>query len=88
MVGNVSFFPNPARDYVNVALGNAINTAETVTVRLINMSGQVMQEQRTSATAGTVLSFRVSNYASGVYILSVAGENGFQESRQLLISKM
>ena len=87
-IGTVSFFPNPARDYVNVSLGSAVNATETVTVRLISMSGQVMQEQQTAAAAGTVVSFRVSNYASGIYILSVTGQNGTHETRELMISRM
>ncbi|HEV2483737.1 MAG TPA: T9SS type A sorting domain-containing protein [Puia sp.] len=84
-IGAISFFPNPAHDYVNVSLGNALQTGETVSVRLISLGGQVMQEQRTAANAGTVASFRVSNYAAGIYILSVAGQDGTQESRELVI---
>lgn len=87
-IGNISFFPNPARDYVNVSLGSAVNVSETVTVRLISITGQVMQEQQTSASAGAVVSFRVNNYASGVYFLSVIRADGSQESRQLIISRM
>ena len=86
-IGAITFFPNPARDYVNVSLGNALSAGETVTIRMISLSGQVMQEQRTAANAGTVVSFRVTNYAAGVYILSVAGQDGTQESRELVISR-
>lgn len=86
-IGAITFFPNPARDYVNVALSNTLQAGETVSVRLVSMSGQIMQEQRTAANAGTVVSFRVSNYATGVYILSVAGQDGTQESRELVIGR-
>lgn len=86
-IGNISFFPNPARDYVNVSLGSAVSATEIVTVRLISMSGQVMQEQQASA-AGAVVSFRVSNYPAGIYILSVNSQNGIKETRELMISRM
>ena len=86
-IGAITFFPNPARDYVNVSLGNALSSGEAVSVRLISLSGQVMQEQRTTASAGTMVSFHVTNYAAGVYILSVAGQDGTQESRELVISR-
>ncbi|HEX3935211.1 MAG TPA: T9SS type A sorting domain-containing protein [Puia sp.] len=86
-IGAITFFPNPARDNVNVSLGNALSSGESVSIRLISLSGQVMQEQRTTASAGTVVSFRVTNYAAGVYILSVAGQDGTQESRELVISR-
>jgi hypothetical protein len=86
-IGAITFFPNPAHDYVNVSLGNALSNGETVSVRLISLGGQVMQEQHAAASAGTVVSFRVSNYATGVYILSVAGQDGTQESRELVIGR-
>ena len=87
-IGNISFFPNPARDYVNVSLGNAVSSAETVTVRLISMSGQVMQEQQATTAAGTVVTFHVTSYPAGIYILSVVKNHGTQESRQLMINRM
>lgn len=86
-IGAITFFPNPVRDNVNVSLGNALSSGESVSIRLISLSGQVMQEQRTTASAGTVISFRVTNYAAGVYILSVAGQDGTKESRELVISR-
>lgn len=86
-ISQISFFPNPARDYVNVSLGSSTNTTGSVTVRLVSVSGQVMQEQQVAPAPGTVVSFRVTNYASGIYILTVADANGLQESRQLLINR-
>jgi hypothetical protein len=86
-IGAITFYPNPARDYVNVSLGNAIKTGETVSIRLASLTGQVMQVQNTAAGAGTVVSFRVSNYAAGVYFLSVAGQDGTRESRELVIGR-
>lgn len=86
-IGAISFFPNPARDYVNVSLGNALQSGQTVSVRLVSLGGQLMQEQHTAAGAGTVVSFRVSNYAAGVYILQVVGQNGTQETRELVIGR-
>lgn len=86
-IGAITFFPNPARDYVNVSLGSALQNGETVSVRLVSLGGQVMQIQNATAGAGTVVSFRVSNYAAGVYILLVAGQDGTRESRELVIGR-
>lgn len=89
MVSAVSFFPNPAKEYVNVSLGtaNGASAASTADVRLINMAGQVMQEKTAQAGAGVVVTFAVGNFPAGVYILSVVDANGTRESRQLMISK-
>jgi hypothetical protein len=87
VIDEIGFFPNPARDYVNVSLGATTTATGTVTVRLISLTGQVMQEQRIAAAPGAVVSFRLANYASGVYILSVIGADGSQDSRQVLINR-
>ena len=83
-LAQISFFPNPARDFVNVSLGTS-GAPGTATIRLISLSGQLMQQQTT--TPGTAVSFRVSNYASGVYILSVVDAAGSQETREVLINR-
>jgi hypothetical protein len=85
VVNNISFFPNPAREYVNVSLGSASGTS--ITVRLINAAGQVLQEKRAESGAGVIVSFPIGNYAPGLYILSVVGADGIRESKQLLISR-
>ncbi len=85
VVNNISFFPNPARDYVNVSLGQT--PGATVTIRLINQSGQVLQEKQAEAGSNTILSFPVQRYATGLYILSVSSSDGFRECSKLLISR-
>lgn len=84
-VNTISFFPNPARDYVNVALGEASGTQ--VTVRLINLAGMVLQERKAVAGNGTTISLPLQQCASGMYILSVSTADGKQESSKLLISR-
>jgi hypothetical protein len=83
VVSSVSFFPNPARDYVNVSLGQAAG-AET-TIRLVNLSGQVLQEKK--AAGGGIVSFPVQQYTAGLYILVVTGADGSRESSKLMISR-
>jgi Secretion system C-terminal sorting domain len=89
-VTTISFFPNPARDYVNVSLADNNNNASTatVTVRLVNVMGQVMQEKQVENMTGTVVTFQVTNYAAGVYILTVEDANGLRESKELMISRL
>ena len=85
LVSTISFFPNPARDYVNVALGETSGTE--VTVRLINQAGQVLQEKKAAAGNGTTISLPLQQYATGMYILSVSASDGTHESSKLLISR-
>ena len=85
IVTNISFFPNPAIDYVNVSLGEKANTQTTI--RLINQAGQVLQEKTVAAGSGTIVSFPVQQYKTGLYILSVASADGTHESSKLLINR-
>jgi len=85
VVNKISFFPNPAREYVNVSLGAGSGTQ--VVIRLINPAGQLLQEKSAESGAGVIVSFPVGNYAPGLYILSVVSADGTRESRQLLISR-
>jgi hypothetical protein len=85
VVSSVSFFPNPAREYVNVSLG--AGSGMQVVIRLINTAGQLLQEKTAVSGAGVIVSFPVGNYTPGLYILSVVGADGTRESRQLLISR-
>lgn len=86
-ISQISFFPNPARDYVNVSLGTTSAATGATSVRLINLAGQVLQEQQVTPAPGAVVSFHLSNYATGVYILSIVRADGSQESRQFLINR-
>jgi len=85
IVTNISFFPNPATDYVNISLGEL--SAKQTTVRLINQAGQVLQEKTVAAGSATIVSFPVQNFKTGLYILSVASADGTHESSKLLINR-
>ncbi len=81
----VSFFPNPARDYVNVTIGGS--TGSQVTILLTSISGRLMQEKTAVTGNGAVVTFPVQDFASGMYILTVVNANGTRESSMMIISK-
>jgi len=83
LVKGISFFPNPARDYVNVSLSQS---SSDVTVQLINQAGQVLQERKASAGNATTVTMQVNQYAQGMYILRVVSTDGTQQSSKLVIA--
>jgi hypothetical protein len=85
LVNKISYFPNPARDFVNVGLGDAAGVQ--VTVRLISQTGQVLQEKRAEAGNGATISLPIQQVPAGLYILSVTGADGSHESSKLMISR-
>jgi hypothetical protein len=84
-ISKISFFPNPARDFVNVSLGGSMGNR--ITVMLVSVSGQVMQEKKAVTGPGAVVSFPVDRIAAGMYILSVVNEDGTRESSPVLINR-
>jgi hypothetical protein len=87
MISHLSFFPNPARDYVNVTLCGT-RAGAMVTVRLVNQAGVVLQEKSVSGGTGTTVTFPLQQAASGWYVLYVSSADGMHESSKLLINRM
>jgi hypothetical protein len=83
LVQNISVFPNPARNYINITLGGSV---PTVNVRLIDFTGKILQEQRLNASSlNTTISMPVSGYAQGVYILQAIKADGTKFSTKVTI---
>ena len=85
VVSHISFFPNPAKEYVNVTLGGA--STGTVTVRLVSQAGAVLQEKSVPGGAGTIVTLPLQQVASGLYVLYVSSKDGTHESSKLLINR-
>lgn len=85
LVGAVSIYPNPAHDLVNVTLGGT--SAGTMTIRLFNQSGQLLQEKSVNNAAGTTVPLSVSGYSLGNYLLVVTGADGSKHATNLLIAR-
>ena len=85
VVSHLSFFPNPARDYVNITLGGI--SSANVTVRLINQAGVVVQEKNVAGGAGTTVTLPLQQQASGLYFLHVTTAEGLHETSKLMISR-
>jgi hypothetical protein len=84
-IARISFFPNPAHDYVNVSLGGT--TGSQVTILLTSISGRLMQEKTAATGNGSVVTFSIQNIASGMYFLTVVHADGTRESSPVLINR-
>jgi hypothetical protein len=85
LIKGFSVFPNPAKDYVNVTVSS--DAAAELTLRLINQSGQVLQEKKFTHAAGTTVSLSVGNYPAGNYMLSISGNDGSRTVSKVLIAR-
>lgn len=83
LVQNVRVFPNPASNYIYITLGGSVPTSS---VRLIDLTGKILQEQRlNSTTLNNTISMPVSNYAHGIYILQAVKADGTKWSTKVTI---
>jgi len=87
LITSVSVYPNPARDYVNVTLAASTIQGQGAIVRLINQSGQLLQERSVTNASGTTVALSVSSYPQGNYLIVVVGADGSKQVSKLLISK-
>ncbi len=81
----VRIFPNPAKNYVSVTLGNDITTDQIL--RLTSLTGEVLQEKLVSNGAGTTHTFVVNNYPQGIYLLQVKAADGSQQTFKVLVNR-
>ncbi|MEQ8706076.1 MAG: cadherin-like domain-containing protein [Phaeodactylibacter sp.] len=66
-------FPNPTRDILNVAFGQAVEGR--VALRLVTLQGQVLAQQAFNEVSGA-LSLNVSQLPKGIYLLNVQTQKG------------
>ncbi|MEP6724732.1 MAG: T9SS type A sorting domain-containing protein [Bacteroidota bacterium] len=82
LIAGISFYPNPANDYVNISLSGSVNE---VTIKLMNQAGQVLQERKSGSSAAMV-SLNVQQYPRGMYILTASAADGTIQTGKLMIA--
>ena len=65
LISGVSVFPNPASNFVNVSIGGS---SSELTIRVMNLNGQVLQEKKVNSTSATTISLPVHNYPQEIIL--------------------
>lgn len=72
-IRNMSLFPNPVSDVVNISFSNAISTV--LTMNIVDLTGRLLQEELVTVQDGEVsLELNVDDLPAGVYILTLKDE--------------
>ena len=81
----VELYPVPSRSQVTVTISDA--EAEQLALRVTNMQGQLMAQQRLSASGQQQdIQLDVSDWQSGAYILQLRDQHGqVKEARKLMV---
>lgn len=72
LANNLEVYPNPARDHVNVSVSSA---SQVVKIKLTNVLGAVVYEQKAASIGKEKLSINVANNPKGIYFLTVESNN-------------
>lgn len=82
---NVSFWPNPAKDILNVKLNNA--TSENILITLFDLQGRKVISS-VNKTSNTIFTKEIDtkNVSSGVYLLSIQQGNK-KATKKIIVTK-
>ena len=82
---NVSIFPNPAVNSVNISIGSNLSQ-QGFTVNVLNHTGQLIAHRQIGAGT-SVLSFDLTNYKTGMYTFDILFTGGTRETHKLVVTK-
>jgi hypothetical protein len=81
--GSSVLYPNPARDYFNLAFN--LPEEEEVTIQIISATGSVVHEVNYPRTLNQTYTFSTELFRTGIYIIRI-NSNSLQEMKRLLIN--
>jgi len=82
---NVSIFPNPAVNSVNISIGNNLSQ-QGFTINVLNHMGQLVARRQIGAGT-SVVSFDLTNYQTGTYTFDMRFSGGTREAHKLVVTK-
>jgi hypothetical protein len=83
--GNISIFPNPVKNILNVKMENIGSSAIELTI--INAQGKTALSKIINTKSASTTKMDVSNLAPGIYFVSIKSDHIQIESRKILITK-
>ena len=82
---DVALFPNPALDKISLDLGDY--QSEKFDIIISDNLGRVLFYQNYDSPLAPLLEFDLDNYRAGVYILTIAVENGKEVNKKFVVGK-
>jgi hypothetical protein len=74
-ISGIETYPNPTNDVLNVYFN--VDSKSNLSVKLINLTGQVVYSENQAGFAGTYYTnISVNNYPAGIYFLEISSEKG------------
>ncbi|MCP4439612.1 MAG: T9SS type A sorting domain-containing protein [Aureispira sp.] len=80
-VMNMTVYPNPVQDIVNIRLAGI---QETVNLQVINTAGQTIQQEVLDVQEGETIQLDMSRLANGIYLLNVQLNDGTRLNERVI----
>jgi len=80
----ISVYPNPVRDQLNISLKNIISYP--VSIKLFALTGQVVYERIITENSGNAISFPVNDMPNGMYLLTAKSAAG-TSAKKVVVNK-
>lgn len=82
-VSNLSLFPNPANDVLQIKL--SVSKEQPITIEMLDVSGRVLYTKTKNAVLGELNEkVDVKNFPKGTYLIKINGEN-LSETKKIVI---
>lgn len=72
----IDVYPNPATERVNVRLAQASDENRSVCIRLSDMSGRILHNEKLTMQADATCSISTQDLAAGIYLLNIQTDKG------------
>ena len=72
----IDVYPNPATERVNVRLAQASDENRSVYIRLSDMSGRILHNEKLTMQADATCSISTQDLAAGIYLLNIQTDKG------------
>lgn len=73
-IENVSLYPNPTSNDINVAITSTLN--ENVTFQIVDMMGRVISSEKVTVSGDYIYTSNVNNLSTGIYMVNVITSKG------------
>ena len=83
LFSNISVYPNPTKDNININFGSNINTNVLTQIAIYDLHGKKVKSIK--RTAEHIQNINTSQLSNGIYILQINNSNGEQSIHKLVI---
>ena len=83
-IAAIGIYPNPTTDRINISLSSG---SPELSIRLISLSGQVLQTVSPGTTGASVTTMSVQHYAAGIYFVQIVSAEKVLQISSVVVTR-